>query len=159
MAKTPPKQAAAPKSRAKAATPEPEASPAPKPTRGKATANKTTPAVAAPKTSVKAKASSSKAPPPPPKAEVVTLKHLAGQIGDAHELSPRQAQAVMTGVIELLVTHLKAGDKLRLKGLGVLEVKSRPARTARNPATGAPVQVAASKKIAFRPAKELKEAI
>ena len=66
---------------------------------------------------------------------------------------------MLSGVVDLLVEHLKAGDKLRLKGLGVLEVKNRPARTGRNPATGATVQIAASKKIAFRPAKELKEAV
>ena len=74
-------------------------------------------------------------------------------------MSPRQAQAVLAGVVDLLVEHLKAGDKLRLKGLGILEVKNRPARIARNPATGAPVQVPASKKITFRPAKDLKDAI
>ena len=44
-------------------------------------------------------------------------------------------------------------------GLGVLEVKTRAARAGRNPATGETIQIAASKKIAFRPAKELKEAI
>ena len=89
----------------------------------------------------------------------VTLKQLALQIGEEHDLAPRQAQAVLTGVVDLLVEHLKAGDKLRLKGLGVLEVKNRPARTARNPATGAAVQVPASKKITFRPAKDLKDAV
>jgi hypothetical protein len=38
-------------------------------------------------------------------------------------------------------------------------VKDRPARTGRNPATGAAIQIAASKKVAFRVAKELKEAV
>lgn len=74
-------------------------------------------------------------------------------------MSSRQASEVLAGVVDLLVEHLKAGDKLRLKGLGILEVKNRPARTGRNPATGEPVQVRASKKITFRPAKDLKAAI
>jgi DNA-binding protein HU-beta len=107
----------------------------------------------------KATRSKPKASSPPPKQEVITLKQLALQIGEDHDLPPKQAQAMLTGVVDLLVEHLKAGDKLRLKGLGVLEVKNRPARTGRNPATGATVQIAASKKIAFRPAKELKEAV
>ncbi len=64
---------------------------------------------------------------------------------------------MLNSVISLLVEHLQAGDKLRLNGLGILEVKDRPARTGRNPATGETVQIAASKKIAFRPAKDLKE--
>ena len=100
-----------------------------------------------------------KAAPPPPPASPVTLKQLAEAIGEEHDLTPRQARAVLDGVVDLLIEHLKAGDKLRLKGFGILEVKNRPARTARNPATGAPVQVPASKKITFRPAKDLKDAI
>jgi DNA-binding protein HU-beta len=46
-----------------------------------------------------------------------------------------------------------------MSGLGILEVKDRPARTGRNPGTGAMIEIAASKKVAFRAAKELKEAI
>jgi DNA-binding protein HU-beta len=65
----------------------------------------------------------------------------------------------MVDVIGLLVEHLKAGDKLRLNGLGILQVKHLPARAGRNPATGEAIQIAASKKVTFRPAKELKDAI
>ena len=54
---------------------------------------------------------------------------------------------------------MKAGARVRIAGLGVLEVKDRPARMARNPATGASVQVAASRKVLFRVAKNLKESI
>jgi DNA-binding protein HU-beta len=46
-----------------------------------------------------------------------------------------------------------------MSGLGIIEVKDRPARAGHNPATGASIQSAASKKVAFRPAKEPKEAI
>jgi len=55
--------------------------------------------------------------------------------------------------------QLSKGDKIRLSGLGILQVRDRPALTARNPATGEAVAVAASRKIAFRPAKELKEVV
>jgi DNA-binding protein HU-beta len=55
--------------------------------------------------------------------------------------------------------HLKSGDRIRMSGLGILEVRQRNARTGRNPATGQPIQLAASKKVAFRPAKELKALI
>ena len=58
----------------------------------------------------------------------------------------------MTGI-------LQKGDRLRMSGLGIIEVKDRPARMGRNPATGAAVQIAASKKVAFRAAKELKAAV
>ena len=98
-------------------------------------------------------------PVPPPKPTVVTLKQLAVQFGESQGVPAKQTQAMLDGVVGLFVEHLKAGAKLRLTGLGILEVKDRPARTGRNPATGEPIQIAASKKIAFRPAKELKEAI
>ena len=135
-------------------------------------AKKTTSSTAAAKPNVKAstlpKPASKRAaapktqevpPPPPPKAAVVTLKQLAVQFAESHEMPAKQAQAILDSVVGLVVEHLKAGDKLRLNGLGILEVKDRPARTGRNPATGEAVQIAASRKIAFRPAKELKEAI
>ena len=44
-------------------------------------------------------------------------------------------------------------------GHGILQVRHRAARVGRNPATGEPIQIKASKKVAFRPAKELKEAV
>jgi DNA-binding protein HU-beta len=54
---------------------------------------------------------------------------------------------------------LKEGARIRMSGLGILEVKTRAARTGRNPATGEPIQIKASKKVTFRAAKELKEAV
>ena len=51
------------------------------------------------------------------------------------------------------------GDRIRIGGLGILQVRKRAARMGRNPATGEAIQIKASKKVAFRAAKELKEAI
>ena len=63
---------------------------------------------------------------------------------------------------ELVVTvtkHLKRGARIRIGGLGVLQVRKRPARMGRNPATGEAIKIKASKKVAFRAAKDLKEAV
>jgi DNA-binding protein HU-beta len=62
-------------------------------------------------------------------------------------------------MVESVTMHLKQGNRIRIGGLGTLEVRKREARTGRNPATGESMQIAASKKVAFRPAKELKEAV
>jgi DNA-binding protein HU-beta len=59
----------------------------------------------------------------------------------------------------LVTKHLKKGDRIRIGGLGILVVRKRAARKGRNPATGEEIQIKASKKVAFRPAKELKEAV
>ena len=59
----------------------------------------------------------------------------------------------------MIARHLKKGDRVRIVGLGILQVRKRAARVGRNPATGEPIQIKASKKVTFRPAKELKEAV
>ena len=69
------------------------------------------------------------------------------------------AQDLLAGMIESVTWHLKQGDRIRIGGLGTLEVRKREARTGRDPAMGEILQIAASKKVAFRPAKELKEAV
>jgi DNA-binding protein HU-beta len=89
----------------------------------------------------------------------VTLKHLAAQIAVTHELSKKQADAVLSDMVSLVVKHLKKGDRIRIGGLGILQVRKRAARMGRNPATGEAIKIKASKKVAFRAAKELKEAV
>jgi DNA-binding protein HU-beta len=89
----------------------------------------------------------------------VTLKHLAAQLSESHELPKKQADAVLSGMVGLVVKHLKKGDRIRIAGLGVLQVRKRAARMGRNPATGEAIKIKASKKVAFRVSKELKEAV
>jgi DNA-binding protein HU-beta len=71
----------------------------------------------------------------------------------------KQAEAVLGDMVTLTTRHLKKGDKIRLTGLGILQVRKRAARMGRNPATGEAIKIKASRKIAFRPAKKLKEAV
>jgi DNA-binding protein HU-beta len=89
----------------------------------------------------------------------VTLKHLAANLAESHELSKKQTEAVLGDLVGLVTKHLKKGDRIRIGGLGILQVRKRAARMGRNPATGEPIQIKASKKVAFRAAKELKEAV
>ena len=92
-------------------------------------------------------------------AATVTLKHLAANLADSHEMSKKQTEAVLGDLVGLVTKHLKKGDRIRIGGLGILVVRKRAAREGRNPATGAPIHIKASKKVAFRAAKELKEAV
>ncbi len=71
----------------------------------------------------------------------------------------KQSEAILAGLVGNIVKHLKKGERIRIGGLGILVVRKRAARMGRNPATGAPIQIKASKKVAFRASKELKEAI
>ena len=89
----------------------------------------------------------------------ITLRQMAAKLAESHNLPKKQTEAVLGDLMSLTTEHLRNGDKIRLTGLGILQVRSRPARTGRNPGTGEIMEIKASKKIAFRPAKELKEAV
>jgi DNA-binding protein HU-beta len=93
------------------------------------------------------------------KVETVTLKHLAAQLAEDHEMPKKQAEAVLNDMVGLIGKHLKKGARIRVPGLGILQVRKRAARMGRNPATGEAIKIKASKKVAFRAAKELKESI
>ena len=80
-------------------------------------------------------------------------------MAEGHDLSKKQAEAALGALMTLATRHLQNGDKIRLTGLGILQVQNRPARMGRNPGTGETIEIKASKKIAFRAAKELKEAV
>jgi DNA-binding protein HU-beta len=136
------KKAAAKTTKAAAKAPTKAAAKAPAKAAGRGAAAKTT----------KAAASKSSSP-------ILTLRHIAESISTTHELPKRQANELMTQVVEMITKSLKKGDKIRLSGLGILQVRKRAARMGRNPQTGEPVKIKASKKVAFRAAKELKEAI
>jgi DNA-binding protein HU-beta len=110
-------------------------------------------------TMTKAEPVSAKKAAAPKVVALVTLKSIFEQIGESHDLSKEQAHGLAAGFVEALANHLVNGDKVRMSGLGILEVKNRSARMGRNPGTGETIEIAASKKVAFRPAKELKEAI
>jgi DNA-binding protein HU-beta len=93
------------------------------------------------------------------KVELITLRQLSVEIGEEHGLSQKQANGVLASTIAAIGEHLKKGARIRIAGLGTLEVRKRAARMGRNPSTGEPIQIKASKKIAFRAAKDLSEAI
>lgn len=95
----------------------------------------------------------------PTKANTVTLRQLAAALAESNELPKKQATAMLEEMVAMITKHLKKGERIRIGGLGILQVRKRPARMGRNPATGEAIKIKASKKVAFRAAKELKEAI
>jgi DNA-binding protein HU-beta len=89
----------------------------------------------------------------------VTLKQIAADLAEKHEMPKKQAEAMLNDMVEATARHLKKGARIRLTGLGILQVRKRAARMGRNPATGEAIKIKASKKIAFRASKELKETV
>jgi DNA-binding protein HU-beta len=93
------------------------------------------------------------------KVEVVTIKHIAAHIAENHGLTKKQTNEIFDEFVAAVVKNLKKGARIRMSGIGILQVRKRAARMGRNPATGESIKIKASKKVAFRVAKELKEAI
>lgn len=96
---------------------------------------------------------------PKAKVETVSMKQLASELAGRHELSNKKAAQILDDMVALITKQLKKGARIRLTGLGILQVRKRAARMGRNPATGEQIKIKASKKVAFRPSKELKEAV
>ena len=92
-----------------------------------------------------------------PKA--ITSKDLANALAEQHQLTKKQGQQMLEDFVGLITKHLRNGERVKIAGLGILQVRNRAARIGRNPATGEQIQIKASKKVAFRAAKELKEAV
>jgi DNA-binding protein HU-beta len=89
----------------------------------------------------------------------VTLKHLAATLAEEHQLTKKAGEALLGDLVGRITKHLKKGERIRISGLGIWQVRKRAARMGRNPATGEAIQIKASKKVAFRAAKDLKMAI
>ncbi len=88
----------------------------------------------------------------------VTLKHLAATLAKEHQLTKRAGAALLGDLVGMITRHLKKGEKVRISGLGILQVRNRAARMGRNPATGEAMKIKAGKKVAFRAAKDLRMA-
>ena len=92
-------------------------------------------------------------------ASTVTKKDFADALAKQHHLTKKQGREMLEDLIGLITEHLKKGERVKIAGLGILVVRNRAARMGRNPMTGEPIQIKASKKVAFRATKELKMAI
>lgn len=95
-------------------------------------------------------------------AESITLREIAESLPDeasGTNLSTVNKLKFLKAFIEAITTSLSDGVKVKIPDFGILQVRDRPARMGRNPATGATIKIKASKKVSFRVAKSLKEAV
>ncbi len=84
---------------------------------------------------------------------------LAEHIATDHEMNKSQAKQVVEAVFAAIVQAASKGEEVSLPGFGKFKVAAREARQGRNPATGETIQIAASKKLGFTPAKQVKDAM
>lgn len=82
---------------------------------------------------------------------------LADQVATDNELTKADARKILDGVFAAIVEAAGKGEEISLNGFGKFKVKDSPAREGRNPSTGETIQIAASKKLTFAPAKAVKD--
>jgi DNA-binding protein HU-beta len=83
------------------------------------------------------------------------IDHVASVAGVEKNAAKKVIDAVLSGIVDAA----KKGDDVNLAGFGKFKVKESPARQGRNPATGETIEIAASRKLGFTPAKQVKDAL
>ena len=84
---------------------------------------------------------------------------IAGIVAAEQGLDKAAAKRVIDATLKAITDAAKKGEEVSLPGFGKFKVADRPAREGRNPATGATLMIAASKKVSFTPAKALKDSL
>lgn len=84
---------------------------------------------------------------------------LIAAVADKADLSKADASRAIDSLFEVISKALKKKDKVSVVGFGTFMVRERAARTGRNPKTGAPLKIKASKTPSFKAGKALKDAI
>jgi DNA-binding protein HU-beta len=89
----------------------------------------------------------------------VTLKHMAAELADGHNLSNKQAEALLDDLMTLAIRHIKNGHRVRLTGFGTLHVERAQPQRGLNLRTGEMIEIRGKGEIVFRPSKQLKAVI
>lgn len=86
-------------------------------------------------------------------------QELISAIADKTELTKKDSESVLKAFIDTVSEELIKGEKVQLVGFGTFEVVDRAERQGRNPQTGEPITIAASKSPKFKAGKSLKDSI
>lgn len=84
---------------------------------------------------------------------------LTDAVAQSTGMTKKDAAAAVSAVLDAIADALAAGDDVKITGFGGFEVKTREARTGRNPRTGEPVEIPASKYVAFSAGSVLKDKV
>lgn len=87
----------------------------------------------------------------------LSKKDVVAKVAEIAEVSQADAGSVLDSFVELVNACITEGDIVGLPGLGKFQAAATSARTARNPHTGAEIEVPASYRVKFKPALRLKE--
>ena len=118
-----------------------------------------------PEATAKPKAAAAKKAPSPVSAPktaekkapvLLTLTDIGDHIAATFDMPKSHAKIYLAEAVALIGKNLRKGNKVRIAGLGVFQVKKRAARKGRNPSSGAPIKIKATKRVGFAVARDLK---
>jgi DNA-binding protein HU-beta len=87
----------------------------------------------------------------------MNTSELVASLAEAHGVTKAQAKSVVDGFLRDILDAAAGGEEVSLPGFGKFKVKETSAREGRNPANGEKINIAASKKLTFSPAKAVKD--
>jgi DNA-binding protein HU-beta len=93
----------------------------------------------------------------PRKGRIMNKEELLTEVAKKTKLTKKDADKVLSALIDTIQMTVKKGDKVTLVGFGTWERRQRAARTGRNPQTGKELKIAAKKVPAFSAGKKFKE--
>ncbi|MGY3698666.1 DNA-binding protein HU-beta [Bradyrhizobium sp. USDA 3240] len=90
---------------------------------------------------------------------MTTANQIAEKIAAENDLTKAQAKTIVDSVFKAIADAAVSGAETSLPGFGKFKVKDSPAREGRNPATGATIAIAASRKLTFTPTKAIRDCL
>jgi DNA-binding protein HU-beta len=82
---------------------------------------------------------------------------LIAKVAEQSSLTKIQAKAIVVEFLKEIMAAASSGEEVSLPGFGKFKVKETAAREGRNPSTGEVIQIPASRKLSFTPAKAVKD--
>jgi DNA-binding protein HU-beta len=89
----------------------------------------------------------------------MTKSDLIERLAGKGDLTRPRAEELLDYLLNDVTEALKKGEKVNISGFGTFTVSNRKARTGRNPKTGEPIEIPASRSAKFKAGKTLKEAL
>ena len=89
----------------------------------------------------------------------MTKAELINQVANEAQVKKVDAEKAVNALIRVVSKTLKSDGRLALAGFGTFTVAQRKAREGRNPQTGKPIKIPATKVVKFKPGKQLKDMV
>lgn len=89
----------------------------------------------------------------------LTKAELVNEVARATHVTRKEADTMVTAILDGMVGSLRRGEKIELRGFGSFRIRQRNARTGRNPRTGARVHVPAKRIPYFKPGRDLRQGL